>query len=300
LQRSGFVVDGLVDGFAEIRGYVMKLASGQVAVVTGAASGIGFALTEALCKRGLSVMLADVENGALEEAHGRLTRAGFDVRSHLTDVADPAAVHRLADAMVKQFGQVDLLVNNAGVGGGLGPIWASDPKDWTWAIGVNLFGVVNGLQAMLARGRGHVVNVASLAGLTSPPFLSAYVASKHAVVGLSESLAVELASVGSSIKVSVVCPGGVQSRIFESERNRPPHLQAISKTPPEILARIRSAFAARMANPMPAMELADKVIAGVERDEFYILTHREHDDGVLARLARVESAVRQREATASS
>ncbi len=278
----------------------MKLLNGQVAVVTGAASGIGFALAEALCERGLGVMLADVEESALEAARRRLTEAGYTVGAHRTDVADFSAVQGLAAAAVDRFGQVDLLVNNAGVGSSLSPIWATDPKDWTWTLGVNLFGVVNALQtilpAMVARGQGHVVNVASLAGLTSPPFMATYVASKHAVVALSESLAGELAAVGSPIKVSVVCPGLVQTRIFESERNRPAQLKAASKTPPELLARIRSAFAEGMGTPMPTSELAGKVIAGIERDDFLILTHPHHNPDVLARLERMQSAVQRYQA----
>jgi short-subunit dehydrogenase len=149
---------------------------------------------------------------------------------------------------------------------------------------------------MVARGQGHVVNVASLAGLTSPPFMATYVASKHAVVALSESLAGELAAVGSPIKVSVVCPGLVQTRIFESERNRPAQLKAASKTPPELLARIRSAFAEGMGTPMPTSELAGKVIAGIERDDFLILTHPHHNPDVLARLERMQSAVQRYQA----
>jgi NAD(P)-dependent dehydrogenase (short-subunit alcohol dehydrogenase family) len=282
----------------------MKLASGQVAVVTGAASGIGLALAEHLCRRGMSVMLADVESIALEEARLQLSGSGFSVGAHCADLADPSAVAGLADAAVRQFRHVDLLVNNAGVGGTMGPIWTSDPKDWAWTFGVNLFGVVNSLQAflpaMIARGQGHVVNVASLAGLTSPPFMAPYIASKHAVVALSESLAAELAIVNSSIKVSVVCPGMVQTRIFESERNRPAQFQAVSKTPPQMLARIRSAFSERATNPMPAAELADKVIAGIEQDEFLILTHPDHNKDILGRLARLEMLVRQNAATTSA
>jgi NAD(P)-dependent dehydrogenase (short-subunit alcohol dehydrogenase family) len=281
----------------------MKLANKQVAVVTGAASGIGFALAEALCKRGLSVMLADVEEAALEAARQLLSQAGHSVAAQVTDVTDPAAVHRLSAATVDRFGHVDLLINNAGVGGTLGPIWTSDPKDWTWTFGVNLFGVVHALQAflpaMVTRGQGHVVNVSSLAGLTSAPFLAPYFASKHAVVALSESLAGELMAASSPIKVSVVCPGFVQSRIRESERNRPAQLQAEPKTPPQILERIRSAFAERMGVPMPANELADKVIAGIERDDFLILTHPQSNEDVLARLARTQSAVQQNQALAA-
>jgi NAD(P)-dependent dehydrogenase (short-subunit alcohol dehydrogenase family) len=281
----------------------MKLAPGQVAVVTGAASGIGLALAEALCSRGLNVMLADVENAALDAARQRLSNAGYNVGAIATDVTDPSALQHLAAATVDQFRHVDLLVNNAGVGGSLGPIWLSDPKDWRWTFGVNVFGVVHSLQAflpaMVARGQGHVLNVASLAGLTSPPFFSPYVASKHAVVSLSESLAGELAAVNSPIKVSVLCPGVVESRILQSERNRPAELRAEPKAPPQMLERIRAAFAARAVAPMPATELAEKTIAGIERDDFLILTHPQSNPDILARLARVQSGVERTQSEAA-
>ena len=275
----------------------MKVSKGQVAVITGGASGIGFALAQELAQRGLRIMLADVERGALKSAEHQLVQDGFEVSSELTDVTDYAASERLAEATVRRFGGVNILINNAGVGSGLGPIWASDTRDWSWTFGVNLFGVVHGLQAMvprmLALGEGHVVNVASLAGLVSVPFNSAYAASKHAVVALSESLAGEFAALGLPIKVSVVCPGFVATRIFESERNRPEHLRAAARTPPELAERLRTAFAERVwNNPMSPAEAASRIVAGIERDDFYILTHLEQNAAVLGRLAAVESAVR--------
>ena len=275
----------------------MKVSKGQVAVVTGGASGIGLALARELAQRGVRIMLADVESDALKVAERQLLQDGFEVDSELTDVTDYAASERLAEATVRRFGGVNILINNAGVGSGLGPIWTSDTRDWNWTFGVNLFGVVHGLQAMvprmLALGEGHVVNVASLAGLVSVPFNSAYAASKHAVVALSESLAGELAALGLPIKVSVVCPGFVATRIFESERNRPDHLRAAPKTPPELAERLRTAFAERVwNNPMSPTEAATQIVAGIERDDFYILTHREQNAGVLSRLAAIESAAR--------
>ena len=275
----------------------MKLENGQIAVVTGAASGIGFALAEALCARGLVVVLADVEATALEAAQTSLAARGFVVHAHVCDVADAAAVDDMAQAVMARFERVDLLVNNAGVGGRLGPLWDSQPGDWTWTFGVNVFGVANGLRsflpAMLRRGSGHVVNVSSLAGLTAPPFLGPYVASKHAVVGLSESLAAELALIGSAIRVSVVCPGHVQSRIAESERNRPAAFAAASRTPPETLARIRAGFDQALGEPMPSRVLADRVLAGIEADDFLILTHPDLNGQVHARLAAVARAARE-------
>ena len=274
----------------------MKLQNGQVAVVTGAASGIGFAMAAALGARGLTVMLADVEAGALDAARASLASGGLPVHAHVCDVADAAAVDELARTAIGRCGKVDLLINNAGVGGRLGPLWDSQPGDWAWTFGVNVFGVVNGIRsflpAMLQRRTGHVVNVASLAGLTAPPFLGPYVASKHAVVGLSESLAAELAMAGSPIRVSVVCPGHVQSRIAESDRNRPAAFAAASRTAPEVMARISAGFAAALGEPMAAADLASRVLAGIEQDAFLILTHPELVGQVRARLATVDRATR--------
>lgn len=275
----------------------MKLQSKQVAVITGAASGIGFALAEALCVRGLAVVLTDVEAVALESARARLDACGFVVQAHVCDVADAAALDALAQTVLGRFGRVDMLVNNAGVGGRLGPLCDSQPGDWMWSFGVNVFGVVNGLRSflphMLRQTSGHVVNVSSLAGLTAPPFLGPYVASKHAVVGLSESLAAELAIAGSALRVSVVCPGHVRSRIAQSERNRPAAFATPSKTPPEVLARIQAGFERALAEPMAADDCAARVLAGIENDDFLILTHPDLNGQVRARLASVERATRK-------
>lgn len=281
----------------------MKIETGQVAVITGGASGIGFALAKALLARGVSIALVDIEapalNAAAKELGEELGGAG-SVAAFTADVSDAATMTALAHEVASRFGGVDLLVNNAGVGGQLGPIWDSHPNDWPWVFGVNVFGVVNGLRAflpgMLARERtghaaGHVLNVASLAGLTAPPFLTAYTASKHAVVGLSESLAQELGIVQSRIRVSAVCPGVVRSRIKESVRNRPQALAGQSRTPPEMLARIEAAFAAQMQNPMEGDDFAARVLAGIEANEPLILTHPAENPHALARLEGVRAAV---------
>lgn len=281
----------------------MKLSPDQVAVITGGASGIGYALAAHLCRRGLRIALLDVEQAALEAAAEQLRAITTDhgaarIEALACDVSDPAAMQAAAHEVLARCNRVDLLVNNAGVGGALGPQWLSQPQDWQWVFNVNVFGVANGIRAFVPAmlkqtGRpGHVVNVASIAGLTAPPFLSPYVAAKHAVVGMSESLAVELQYMGPQIRVSVLCPGGVQSRILQSERNRPADLAVESRVPSETLGRIRASFEALMANPMPADELAAIAVAGIERDDFYILSHAEHANDALARLGHVEKAVR--------
>ncbi len=216
----------------------MKLAPGQVAVITGGASGIGLALARQLAQRGLHLALLDVERPALEAAAEELRAittewGGARVEALACDVSDAAAMQAAANEVLARCNRVDLLINNAGVGGSLGPQWLSQPQDWQWVFNVNVFGVANGIRAFLPAmlqakdnaGQprpGHVVNVASIAGLTAPPFLSAYVAAKHAVIGMTEALAVELSHMGPQIRVSAVCPGGVQTNIMQSERNRRP------------------------------------------------------------------------------
>ncbi|MEK9968212.1 MAG: SDR family NAD(P)-dependent oxidoreductase [Ferrovibrio sp.] len=275
----------------------MKLAPGQVAAITGGASGIGLALARALGQRGLHLALLDVERPALEATADELRAAGYKVGALACDVSDAKDMLAAGSEILSRCGHVDLLVNNAGVGGTLGPQWLSALEDWQWVFNVNVFGVANGIRAflpaMLARGKpGHVVNIASIAGLTAPPFLSAYVAAKHAVIGMTEALAVELSYMAPHMRVSAVCPGGVQTRIMHSERNRPEALKVEPRTPPEMLAKIKSAFERLMANPMSADNLAKIVLAGIERDDALIITHADHAPDALARAERVASAAK--------
>ena len=271
----------------------MRLKPGHIAVVTGAASGIGLALCKALLAAGLTVCMLDVEGPALDRAAAKL---GGVVDTYACDVSDPAAVSRVADDIVRRHGRVDLLINNAGVGGRIGPMAASPPQDWTWVFGVNVFGVVNGIRAfvpaMQARGEGHVVNIASLAGLAAPPFMGTYAASKFAVVGLSESLAAEFAVTGSNLKVSVVCPGNIESRIREGDRNRPAALQAASTADPATLARLEGVFGGVMQEGMISSEAgAALILAGIEADAFYILTHPDETAPARERLDRLGAAL---------
>src|SRR5258706_11754428 len=206
----------------------MQSVRDKVAVVTGGASGIGYAMAERFAAEGMKVVLADVEPTALEAACGRLAAAGADVLGVPTDVACGAAVEVLARRTIERFGKVHVLCNNAGVSVG-GPLWEHTEDDWTWVLGVNLWGVVHGVRAfvpiMIRQNEpAHVVNTASLAGLTSNPFLGIYNVTKHGVVTISETLAQELAFVGAPVKVSVLCPGFVQTKIADSHRNRPTDL----------------------------------------------------------------------------
>ena len=202
----------------------MENLQGKVAVITGGASGIGRAVADRAAGEGMRIVLGDVEEGPLKEAVDDLTSSGAEALGVVTDVADGASVRNLRDAALDRFGAVHLVHNNAGIGLG-GPIWEVSEADWRWILGVNLWGVIHGVRTftplLIEQGEGHIVNTASIAGLIAAPFLGPYNATKQAVVAISETLFKDLQSVGAPVGVSVLCPGFVQTRIAESERNRP-------------------------------------------------------------------------------
>jgi NAD(P)-dependent dehydrogenase (short-subunit alcohol dehydrogenase family) len=206
--------------------------TGKVAVVTGAASGIGLALARRCAGEGMRVVLADVEEGALDAAAKELAGEHGDDRvlAVPTDVRHAAAVEALAEATVDRFGAVHLLCNNAGVGVG-GLAWTVPADRWRWIVEVNLLSVAHGVRAfvprMIEQGDGHVVNTASAAGILTGPGMSPYYATKHAVVALSESLHFDLQMVGGTVGVSVLCPEWVRTNIADSERNRPEGVSAV-------------------------------------------------------------------------
>src|SRR5438309_12091723 len=206
----------------------MQDLKGKVAVVTGAASGIGFGLAERFSAEGMRVVMADIEEAALNDASKRLADTGATVLPVVTDVSKADSVDALAARTFEELGTAHVVCNNAGVATG-GPMWTLTERDWAWVMGVNLWGVIHGVHAFVPRlaeqGEGHVVNTASIAGLTSAPMMGPYNVSKHGVVTLSETLVAELALHGSPVKVSVLCPGWVNTRINEADRNRPPELQ---------------------------------------------------------------------------
>ncbi len=207
----------------------MKDFQDKVAVVTGAASGIGRALAEKSAQEGMKVVLADVEESALKQAEEELKASGAQVLAVRTDVSQAAEVEVLAQKTFDTYGAVHLLFNNAGVAAGT-TVWESSLADWQWVLGVNLWGVIHGIHffvpRMLAQDtEGHIVNTASSAGLVSSSGLGIYKVSKHGVVTLSETMALELAARGAKLKASVLCPEWVNTRITDAERNRPQALQ---------------------------------------------------------------------------
>jgi NAD(P)-dependent dehydrogenase (short-subunit alcohol dehydrogenase family) len=247
--------------------------AGKVAVVTGGASGIGLALAQRFADEGMRLVLADVEEPALEQARKGLAEGGAEVLAVPTDVADHASVVALRDAALERFGAVHLVCNNAGVVGG--SIVRSPMSMWEWVVGVNLFGVVNGcnvfLPILVGQDEGHIVNTASMAGLRGVGVLGIYCTTKFAVVGLSESLADELAASGSRVGVSVVCPGFVHTRIAESARNMPEWVRATSPEAGDGAGPISGL----VASGMPPAEVADAVTQAVLEGRLYVLTHPE-------------------------
>jgi NAD(P)-dependent dehydrogenase (short-subunit alcohol dehydrogenase family) len=266
----------------------MKDFQGKVAVVTGGASGIGRALAEKSAQLRMKVVLADVEAAALKQAEEEMKAAGADVLAVQTDVSKAEDVEALAQKAFDTYGAVHLLFNNAGVGAGT-TIWESSLVDWRWVLGVNLWGVIHGVHffvpRMLAQGsEGHIVNTASSAGLITSSGLGIYKVSKHGVVTLSETLELELRQRGANLKVSVLCPEWVNTRILESERNRPAALQnSPQEMSPEVEAAIQ-AIRHVVETGIPASQVADTTFDAIRENIFYILTHPSTKFGVKLRM----------------
>jgi len=270
---------------------------GKVAVITGAASGIGRALADRCAREGLRVVLADIETAALDRADVELKAGGASTLAVKTDVSDPQSIETLADQAYSAFGSVDLLVNNAGVGGGSG-VWDTSLEDWQWILGVNLWGVIHGVRTfvprMLAQNTpGWIVNTASVAGLVSSPGLGAYKVAKHGVVTLSETLFHELAMRQSKIKVSVLCPGFVNTAILDSDRNHPGGRRSKEGMSP-MDAAIREQVRQGIETGMAPAQIADAVFDAIHAERFYILTHPEYKEAVRIRM---EDIIEQRTPT---
>ena len=251
----------------------MRLEARQVAVVTGAASGIGLGLAQGFAGRGLDVVLIDVEADALAEAERTVRDHGVRTLAIAADVRRFSDISAAARDTLEAFGRVDLICNNAGVNVAPGPSWELDENDWRWILEVNLWGVIHGIRAfvphLVRRGRGHVVNTASMAALHPVAGLAPYAVSKRAVVALSECLRDELASSAPEVGVTVCCPLWVWSRVREAERNRPEELRGGSASK----RQQRPPQSEREGEFKTPGEVAASVIDAVERGIFYLLTH---------------------------
>jgi NAD(P)-dependent dehydrogenase (short-subunit alcohol dehydrogenase family) len=272
----------------------MRELAGKTAFVTGGASGIGLALGRAFAAVGMKVMLADIETDALAEAVKSLHDFGSDVRGVPCDVADPDSVERAAKVSFEAFGNVHVVCNNAGVGGGSG-IDDISLDTWRWVLDVNLMGVLHGIRNFLPHIRahgegGHIVNTASMAGMLSGLGFSPYGTSKFAVVAMSEGLATQFAPLG--IGVTVVCPGFVRTRISESGRNRP-RRYGPQRTPDP--ASWAGALAAKLAelshSGLDPADVAEQVLTAVREDELYVFPHPEMRAEVAERFTAILKAM---------
>jgi len=253
----------------------MKTLAKRVAVVTGAASGIGLAIARALGKKHMKVVLADIEARPLADAAAGLARDGVEVLPVETDVTKAKDVQALAEKTLRAFGAVHVVCNNAGVFAG-GPAWECSLEDYEWVLGVNMWGVVHGIRTfvpiLLRQGdEGHVVNTASMAAVTTLPWGGAYHMSKHAVLALSEVLYHELRARNAKIGVSALCPEAVATRIGEGERNRPARLRAARPSSPEF-GVVRDAMLSAIAQGVSPDVIAGRVVRAIQEDRFYVFS----------------------------
>ncbi|OGK83136.1 MAG: hypothetical protein A2X52_09130 [Candidatus Rokubacteria bacterium GWC2_70_16] len=259
----------------------------RVAVVTGGASGIGRALCLAFAREGMRVVIADLDGPGMAETAAQAGAAGARALAVPTDVSRLAEVQALADRAWRDFGAVHVLCNNAGVGVS-GGLEAATHRDWEWVVGVNLWGVIHGLEAFVPRmiaqqQGGHIVNTASMAGLIASQGLGVYNTTKYAVVGLSETLSKDLRPYG--IGVSVLCPMGVTTRIRQSARNRPAHLQNPTGPPGSAVELI-----GRYLTPE---HVAERVLRAVRDNRLYVITHEEGLEPLRRRFERLARGIEE-------
>ena len=261
------------------------VAPGNVAVITGGASGIGLAVAEALIAEGMSVVLADIDAPKLRDVEARLTEDGASVATMICNTTAEPEVNALVEYALEQFGGIHVMFNNAGIGG-VGDAWGDSVELWRRVVDVNLFGVVHGIRAVLPimqqQGVGHIVNTASMAGLGVAPGIAPYFATKHAVVGLSESLFLELLALGSPVSTSVLCPGFVKTDLMDKEPD----------TVDSPMAQLVNQFLRTgIETGIPATDVADQVVAAVKANRFWILTHPDMRQGPVERMQRAAAGV---------
>jgi NAD(P)-dependent dehydrogenase (short-subunit alcohol dehydrogenase family) len=261
---------------------IMNLQAGQTAVITGAGSGFGLELARLGASKGLNLVITDVQQDALDAAKTELTDLGAKVVALRGDVSRAADIDALAAICLERFGVPNLVINNAGVAHG-GLIWEHTTSDWEWVLGVNLWGVIHGVRVFTplmleaarqdANWQGHIVNVASMAGLLNSPNMGAYNVSKHAVVSLTETLYQDLALVTDQVHASVLCPYFVPTGIHKSHRNRPAELRSEGKpTPSQMIAQAMSTKAVTSGR-VSATDVAQLVFNAVEQNQFYVYSH---------------------------
>lgn len=257
----------------------MQQLQGKVAVITGGGSGLGRELALCCAARGMKLVLGDVDENGMQETLRLVEEAapGTESATMRLDVSKLEQVQALAELCKSRFGGAHLLFNNAGVSVG-GAAWENTVDDWEWVMGVNLYGVVWGVKVftpiMLEQGEGHIVNTASAAGWVNGPNMSVYNVTKHSVVALSETLALDLRDVGANVGVTCLCPAFFPTGISESERNRPADKAdtvALSET---ALKRSEMTKAAVAKGKIQASDVAEMTVKAVEADQFYVFPHR--------------------------
>ena len=272
----------------------MRDLAGKVAVVTGAGSGIGLALASRLSSEGMRVVVADVDEGALDRAAALLVQDGADpgdVLAQRCDVRIDAEVGALADQVFATWGQVDVLCNNAGVFVG-GLLWEQSTADLEFVLGVNLWGILHGIRSFVPRmlaqdAEGHIVNTCSIAGMLAGTFSGPYCVSKFGALAATECLAHDLAMTGSKLKVTALCPGMVQTNLDTgSLESRPPEL---ASTNPEADAFMSQALRELLDQGIPAEEVAAQVIDAIRTERFMVVTHPHHLDALRLRTEQLAS-----------
>jgi len=258
---------------------VLTEFEGRVAVVTGAASGIGKALCERFAREGMKVVMADVENDQLREAAREIETLGSEILAVRTDVSQADDLSALAEATLERFGKVHVLCNNAGVFAG-GRTWEAIGTDWEWVLGVNVYGVLYGIRAfvpiMLEQNEpAHVVNTCSMAGLINTPFSGAYNVSKHAALSLTETLYHELNTLETPVGVSALCPELIRTGIGRSERNRPAHLKRPDDAGTPEQEMVETVIRTSIDSGISPSVMADRVFEGIKEDRFYLLAEED-------------------------
>jgi NAD(P)-dependent dehydrogenase (short-subunit alcohol dehydrogenase family) len=276
----------------------VKHFKGRTAVITGAASGFGLEASRMAAREGMHVVMADVQQDALDKAAAEVAASGAVVLPYRLDVSKAAEVEALAAATLAKFGAPHFVFNNAGVGSG-GLIWENTLADWEWVLGVNLMGVVHGVRVftpmMLQAARedaayeGHIVNTASMAGLVNPANMGVYNVSKHAVVSLTETLYQDLRLVSEQVTASVLCPFFVTTGITQSQRNRPAELAAAPLTKSQLIGQAMSDKAVGRGKVTAPM-VAHKVFDALREQRFYIYSHPQALASVQTRLEDVVQA----------
>ncbi len=253
----------------------MKEFEGKVAIVTGAASGIGYALAERFASEGMKVVLSDIEESALLKTEKDFEEKGYEVTSLVVDVSKESDIRQLAENTIRKYGAIHILCNNAGVFCEFAPIWKQSVETWNWMLGVNLWGVIHGIRTfvpiMIEQGTEcHIINTASMSGLFSMPMISLYNSIKHAVISITESLYMELKLENAKIGVSVLCPGMVKTNFNNSERNRPDDLRSAEIEKTDIQQIWHDAYSEYLAGGMDAAAVADITLDAIKHENFYI------------------------------